>query len=57
MMENDPNMNPMVKPTPQPIKAPILEVHISTLRIAKMGARVLNSLHWKTDGMDEEKVS
>ena len=47
MMENDPKMNPMVKPTPQPIKAPILEVHVSTLRVAKIGAHVLNSLHWK----------
>jgi hypothetical protein len=47
MMENDPNMKPMVKPTPQPIKAPILEMHISTLRVAKMGVRVLNLLHWK----------
>jgi len=48
MMENDPNMKPMVKPTPQPIKAPILEMHISTLEVAKMGVRVMGLLHWKT---------
>lgn len=56
MMETDPNMKPMVKPTPQPIIAPILKVHINTLRVAKMGVRVLNSLHYKTNGMHQQKV-
>ena len=56
MMENDPNMKPIVKPTPQPINAPILKMHISTLRVAKMGVRVSNLLHWKTYGTRQKKV-